>query len=58
MIYHHGFLDSGATFIANEEDSLGLKLVDEGFDLWMVHARGNRYSRDHMQADNLLFYND
>lgn len=37
--------------IAQEENSLGLKLVNAGYDLWMGNSRGNRYSREHQEID-------
>jgi hypothetical protein len=46
-IYQHGLLDCCASIICSEKKSLGLKLVDEGYDLWINNSRGNRYSRDH-----------
>lgn len=51
MIYQHGLLDSCAGIICGEEKSLGLKLVDQGYDLWINNSRGNRYSRDHSKLD-------
>ena len=40
-------MDCCAAIVADEEESLGLRLVNHGFDLWMNNSRGNRYSRDH-----------
>ena len=51
VIYQHGLLDCCAGIICDEEDSLGIQLVNKGFDLWMNNARGNRYSRDHQYID-------
>ena len=50
-IYQHGVLDCFIGIIAAGEDSLGLKLVNQGYDLWMNNSRGNRYSRDHQHID-------
>ena len=50
-IYQHGFLDCCANIVSSEERSLGLKLVNEGYDLWINNSRGNRYSRDHKLFD-------
>lgn len=51
VIYQHGLLDCCVGIVADEEDSIGLQLVNEGFDLWMNNSRGNRYSRDHQWID-------
>ena len=50
-------LDSCTGFVADGEDSLGLKLVNLGYDLWMGNARGCRYSKMHMNSDHELFTN-
>ena len=50
-IYQHGLLDSCASIICSEEKSLGIKLVEEGYDLWINNSRGNKYSRDHSLFD-------
>lgn len=47
VLYQHGLVDSCASILASEEESLGLKLVNLGYDLWMNNSRGNRYSKDH-----------
>ena len=47
IIFQHGLMDCCAAIVADEEESLGLRLVNHGFDLWMNISRGNRYSRDH-----------
>jgi pimeloyl-ACP methyl ester carboxylesterase len=51
VLYQHGLVDSCASILASEEESLGLKLVNMGYDLWMNNSRGNRYSRDHQLID-------
>jgi len=50
-MYQHGLCDSCVGCLCDEEDSLGLRLVNEGYDLWMNNSRGNRYSRDHSYLD-------
>ena len=47
VLYQHGLFDCFAGVLCDEEESLGLRLVNQGFDLWMGNARCNRYSRDH-----------
>lgn len=51
VIYQHGIMDSAAGIIAAGEDSLGIRLVNAGCDLWLNNSRGNRFSRDHMKID-------
>ena len=46
-IYQHGLIDCCIGIVADEEDSLGIMLVNSGYDLWLNNSRGNRYSRDH-----------
>ena len=42
--------------IASGEKSLGLRLVKEGFDLWLPNSRGNWYSRGHEEITKLTDY--
>ena len=50
-IYQHGLIDCCFGILADKENSLGLKLVNDGYDLWINNSRGNRYSRDHQLID-------
>ena len=51
VIYQHGLMDCCNSILADEEESIGLRLVNAGYDLWINNSRGNRYSRDHQDID-------
>ena len=51
VIYQHGLIDCCSGIVAAGEDSLGIRLVNAGYDLWLNNSRGNRYSRDHQEID-------
>ena len=44
-------MDCCIGIIAGQQKSLGIMLVDAGYDLWLNNSRGNRYSRDHQKID-------
>lgn len=51
VIYQHGLTDSCAGIICDEEKSIGLRLVEEGYDLWLNNSRCNKFSQDHQLID-------
>ena len=44
-------MDCCGSVLVDKEDSLGIKLVNEGYDLWLPNSRGTWFSKDHEQAE-------
>jgi gastric triacylglycerol lipase len=46
----HGVGDSGDTFVINdEENSIGLKLANSGYDVWIGNVRGTKHGLNHVK---------
>ncbi|URE21964.1 Triacylglycerol lipase [Musa troglodytarum] len=48
VLLQHGVLADGLTWLLNPlQQSLAFVLADNGFDVWITHGRGTRWSRRH-----------
>uniref|UniRef100_A0A182W0D0 Lipase 3 n=1 Tax=Anopheles minimus TaxID=112268 RepID=A0A182W0D0_9DIPT len=59
MLLVHGLFASSADFlIIGPNNSLAYLLADEGYDVWLVDLRGNRYSRRHtkLRSDSRAYW--
>ncbi|XP_041986917.1 lipase 3-like [Aricia agestis] len=58
VLLHHGLLGSSADWmILGPKKSLAHLLLNASFDVWLVNARGNYYSRDHLRDINSTYWN-
>jgi len=46
-----GTQDGRAWLLNSPEQNLPMILADNGFDVWIVNARGTTYSRQHISLD-------
>ncbi|KAJ0176863.1 hypothetical protein K1T71_008042 [Dendrolimus kikuchii] len=48
VLLNHGIFDTADGFIIRGNKSLAITLANEGYDVWLMNVRGNRYSREHL----------
>lgn len=49
MLFVHGVFSSSDCFLINGvHNSLGFQAANEGYDVWLLNSRGNRYSSNHV----------
>ncbi|KAF0288963.1 Lipase 3 [Amphibalanus amphitrite] len=58
VLLQHGLMDSSAAWLLNPHRPLAYMLADRGYDVWLGNARGNTYSRAHVNitADDPEFW--
>ncbi|XP_060532393.1 lipase 3-like isoform X2 [Cylas formicarius] len=59
IFLQHGLLGSSADWLINGNNSLGFLLADQGYDVWLGNARGNLYSKGHinLSTESEKFWN-
>lgn len=59
VVLSHAICDSADQWVSGREESIGNVLVKEGFDLFFVNFRGNKYSCKHskLHSGNIQFWN-
>lgn len=56
VLLHHGHLDSCDIFLMNGEKSITFILAEAGYDVYLMNARGNKYSMGHVKYDSMKEY--